>query len=134
MTLGERLVDDQPFVREGEEAVNIGVDLLADPYVPPCVRPGLPAVGFEWMTEEARDEEDLTANPAGVSSAEEASLRVLRERREAAISVLRATDYSYGVWEYEGGYIDDYDRARAETLLRETVREIVDDLRRNGFI
>ena len=134
VTLGERLVDDQPFVREGEEAVNIGVDLLADPYVPPCVRPGLPAVGFEWMTEEARDEEDVTANPAGVSSAEEASLRILRERREAAISVLRATDYSYGVWEYEDGWIDDYDRARAETLLRETVREIVDDLRRNGFI
>jgi hypothetical protein len=134
VTLGERLVDDQPFVREGDAPVNVGVDLLADPYVPPCARPGLPAVGFEWMTEEARDEEDVTGNPAGVSAAEEAALRALRERREAAISVLRAADYSYDVWEYEGGTIDDHDRARAETLLRETVREIVDDLRRNGFI
>ncbi|MBI5488064.1 MAG: hypothetical protein HY905_12090 [Deltaproteobacteria bacterium] len=134
VTLGERLNDDQPFVRDGETPVDIGVDLLSDPYVPPCARPGLPAVGFEWMTEEARDDEDLTGNPAGVSAAEESALRALRESREAVISVLRATDYSYNVWEYEDGWIDDSDRARAESLVRETVREIVDDLRRHGFI
>ncbi|MBI5500414.1 MAG: hypothetical protein HY907_09235 [Deltaproteobacteria bacterium] len=133
-TLGERLNDDQPFAHDGETPVAIDVDLLSDPYVPPCARPGLPAVGFEWMTEEARDDEDLTANPAGVSAAETSALRALRESRAAAISVLRATDYSYGVWEYEDGWIDDSDRTRAESLVRETVREIVDDLRRNGFI
>jgi hypothetical protein len=132
-TLGDRLREDQPFVREGDEPVNASIDLLAERYVPPCLRGELPAVGFEWMTEEARDDEDVTGNPAGLTDAEELALRNLRASAAAAISVLPATDYAYSVWDYEG-WIDDSDRARAETLLRETAREIVDDLRRNGFI
>ena len=132
-TLGDRLREDQPFVREGDEPVNASIDLLAEPFIPPCVRGELPAVGFEWMTEEARDDEDTTGNPAGLTDAEELALRNLRAGASAAISVLPATDYAYGVWDYEG-WIDDSDRARAETLLRETAREIVEDLRRNGLI
>ena len=134
LVLGDRLREDQPFVRDGGEPVNASIDLLAEPYAGPCVLGvGFPAVGFEWMTGEAEDDEDTTGNPAGLTDAEELALRNLRADAAAAISVLPATDYAYGVWDYEG-WIDDSDRARAETLLRETAREIVDDLRRNGFI
>ena len=47
---------------------------------------------------------------------------------------LPATDYAFTVIEYYGGGIDDSDRARAELLLGETIREILDGLRRDGCI
>jgi hypothetical protein len=135
LVLSDRLNEDQPFVREGTEPINASIDFLSAPYIAPCMRGELPAVGFEWMTDEARDDEDATRNPAGLTDVEEAALAALRERGEAGIAVLKAADYSYQVWEeYPGGYVDESDRARAETLLRGTVREIVDDLRRDGLI
>jgi hypothetical protein len=137
LVLSDRLNEDQPFVTTGDrvEPVNVSVDLLAESYVAPCMRGELPPVGFEWMTDEARDDEDVTANPAGLTEGEERSLAMMREAGTAGIAVLKAADYSYQVWEeYGGGYVDESDRARAETLLRETVREIVNDLRRDGLI
>ena len=57
----------------------------------------------------------------------------MRDLREAAIVPLRSADYPYEVWDF-GGWIDESDRARAEDLVRGTVRAILDDLKRDGFI
>jgi hypothetical protein len=133
VTLGDRLSEDQPFVHD-VGPVNATIDLLSATYNTSCPPSPFPPVGFEWMTEEAGDDEDVTGNPAGLTDAEELTLRNLRDVHQAAIAVLPATDYAYSVWDYGGGIVDDSDRARAETLLRETVREIVEDLERDGFI
>lgn len=136
-TLAERLTgtpEDQPFEADGIQA---NVDLLAPAisveWTEDCLGGYRPAVGFEFATEEAGDDEDLSRNPAGFTDAEEGVLPALRERYEAAIALLRATDFPYGVWDY-GWYVDDSDRARAEQALRDAVRVLLDDLQRDGFI
>jgi hypothetical protein len=137
LVLSDRLNDDQPFVAPGDRLppVNASIDLLSEPYVAPCMRGSLPAVGFEWMTEEARDDEDVTRNPAGLTDEEEDGLAILRETGSAAISVLKAADFSYQVYEeYGGGSIDESDRPRAEAQVRDAVRAIVEDLLRDGLI
>jgi len=134
-TLADRLREDQPF---GGGGFSIGVDLLAPALAieasPECPGALRVAVGLEFMTDEAGDDEDVSGNPAGLTDAEEAELRELDARHEAHVRPLPATDYAFDVWEYEDGTIDDSDRARAEGLLRDTVRAIVDELKRDGCI
>ena len=127
----ERLQPDQDFAAPG---VAVNVDLLAPEEPPPCPGVRLPAVGFEFQTEEAGDDEDLSGRPEGVTDAEEGVLAELDAAHAAHVRVLPATDYAYTVIEYPDGWIDDSDRARAELLLGETIREILDGLRRDGCI
>jgi hypothetical protein len=136
-TLAERLTgtpEDQPFEAEG---VRADVDLLAPAisadWTYDCMGGFRPAVGFEFMTEERGDDEDLSGDPAGFTATEAAALPGLRERYEAAITLLRATEFSYGVWDYDG-YIDDSDRARAEEAVKAAVRVVLDELKRDGLI
>ena len=136
-TLAERLggvPEDLPFEAEG---VRASVDLLAPAisveWTEDCLGGFRPAVGFEFATEERGDDEDLSGDPYGFSAAETAALPGLRERYEAAIALLRAAEFSYGVWDY-GGYVDDSDRARAEEAVRAAVRVVLDELKRDGFI
>ncbi|MDI7269537.1 MAG: hypothetical protein QME96_16230, partial [Myxococcota bacterium] len=138
-TLHERLMTDLPFpIGAGSDDALGRIDLLAPAisveWAPPCLGGYRPAIGFEFMTDEARDDEDVTGNAEGLTDAEEAFLGALRERREAGIAPIHATDHPYGVLEYIDGRIDDSDRARAEDLLRATVRAMLDDLRRDGMI
>ncbi|MBN1769764.1 MAG: hypothetical protein JXB32_00775 [Deltaproteobacteria bacterium] len=136
-TLAERLTgvpEDRPFEAEG---VRADVDLLAPAisveWTEDCLGGYRPAVGFEFATVERGDDEDVSDDPAGFTDAEEAALPGLRERYEAALALLRATDFPYGVWDY-GWYTDDSDRARAEQAVRDAVRVLLDELRRDGFI
>lgn len=136
-TLAERLdgvPEDRPFEAEG---VRASVDLLAPAisveWTEDCLGGFRPAVGFEFATEERGDDEELSSDPDGFSAAEAAALPGLRERYEAAIALLRAAEFSYGVWDY-GGYVDDSDRARAEAAVRAAVRVVLDELKRDGFI
>jgi hypothetical protein len=129
--LAERLRPDQDFAAPG---VATNVDLLAPEESPPCPGTLLPAVGFEFLTEEAGDDEDVSGRPAGVTDAEEAALAELDATHAAHVRVLPATDYAFTVIEYEDGWVDDSDRARAERLLGDTIREILDGLRRDGCI
>ncbi len=138
--LAERLAEDRMFA-EGEPAgtgsVLANIDLLAPEIAvetsPECPGGIRPSVGFEFMTDEAGDDEEVSGDPDGLTGAEETYLAGLREERRAAISVLRAADFPYDVVDY-GGYIEDYDRTRAEGLVRDTVRAIIDGLRRDGLI
>jgi hypothetical protein len=136
-TLHERLLTDQPFPGDSP-ATNDNIDLLA-PAIdveldPPCPGGYRPAVGLEFMTAEAGDDEDVSGNPAGLTDEEEEAYGALRERREAALTPLHATDYPYRVVEFVDGRTDDSDRARAEELLRAAVRTFLDELRRDGMI
>ena len=140
-TLYERVTTDLPFSSGGEpgpDEVFGNIDLLAPAtsveWAPPCPGGYRPAVGFEFMTDEAGDDEDVTGIAEGLTDAEEASLGGLRERHEAAIAPLHATDYPYRVVEFMDGRIDDSDHTRAEDLLRAAVRTLLDDLRRDGMI
>jgi hypothetical protein len=134
-TLTERLLVDVPFPPGGAIA---RIDLLAPATsaeeTPPCPGVDRPAVGFEFMTDEAGDDEDFSGNPEGLSDADEAHLATLRARREAAIAPFRASDYPYRVVRFIDDRIDDTDRFRAEDLLRDAVRGFLDDLRRDGMI
>jgi hypothetical protein len=141
-TLDERIVDDLDY-RLGDcgsdvDTGSANVDLLAPEtsveWAPPCPGGMRAAVGFEFLTDEAGDDEDVSGDPAGLTDGEEAWLVRNRECGEAAVSALRATDYPYEVWEYDDGTIDDSDRRRAEGLLGDTVRAIIDDLKDEGFI
>lgn len=136
-TLAERLTgasEDVPFEAEG---VRAEVDLLAPAisveWTEDCLGGFRPAVGFEFATDERGDDEDLSGDPAGFTAAEAAALPGLRERYEAALAVLRATDFSYGVRDY-GDYVDDSDRLRAEQAVKDAVRTVLDELKRDGFI
>ncbi|MBI5488065.1 MAG: hypothetical protein HY905_12095 [Deltaproteobacteria bacterium] len=138
--LAERVVEDQSFfMRDGASTsgVSAEVDLLAPAVAveetPECPGGLRPAVGFEFATEEAGDDEDLSGDPDGLTDTEEAYLTRLRDDARAAISVLRAADHPYDVWDYDG-YIEDYDRARAEEEVRQAVRDLLDGLRRDGLI
>jgi hypothetical protein len=126
--------EDLAFEAEG---VRADVDLLAPAisveWTEECLGGYRPAVGFEFLTEERGDDEDLSGDPAGFTAAEAATLPGLRERYEAAITLLRATEFSYGVWDYDG-YIDDSDRVRAEEAVKAAVRVVLDELKRDGFI
>ena len=140
-TLHERLMTDQPFPSGGEPEPDdvVGrIDLLAPALdvepAPPCPGGDRPAVGFEFMTDEAGDDEDVSGNAEGLTGAEEALLGLLRARREAGIAPIHATGYPYRVVEFVDGRLDDSDRARAENLLRAAVRTLLDDLRRDGMI
>ena len=138
--LAGQLQEDQPFSSAGDgdvAPVEANVDLLA-----PHLRRGLPPecdelvgplVGFEFATGEAGDDEDVSGAPAGLTAAEESALQALRETRDAAVAVLHAADYPYDVWDNRY-WIDDSDRARAEQLVRETVRVLLDDLRHDGIL
>jgi hypothetical protein len=138
--LAGQLLADQPFFSAGEgdvAPVEANVDLLA-----PHLRRGLPPecdelvgppVGFEFATDEAGDDEDVSGAPAGLTAAEEAALQALRESRDAAIAVLHAADYPYEAWDYRY-WVDDSDRARAEQLVRDTVRVLLEDLRHDGIL
>ena len=129
--LTERLRPDQDFVAPG---VATNVDLLAPEESPPCPGTLLPAVGFEFLTEEAGDDEDVSGRPEGLTDGEERALAALDATHAAHVRVLPATDYAFTVIEYDDGWIDDSDRARAERLLGDTIREILDGLRRDGCI
>jgi hypothetical protein len=138
--LADRLQEDQSFSHfDGADTsgVQANVDLLATEIAveltPECGGGVRPAVGFEFMTDEAGDDEDVSGDPNGLTDAEETYLDGLRDGRRASISALRAADYPYDVVDY-GGYVEDYDRARAEELVRQTVRAILDELRRDGLI
>jgi hypothetical protein len=138
--LAERVREDQPFLHSdgaGDPGVQANVDLLATEIAveltPECGGGVRPAVGFEFMTDEAGDDEDVSGDPNGLTDAEETYLEGLRDDRGASISALRAADYPYDVWDYDG-YIEDWDRARAEELVRQTVRAILDELRLDGLI
>jgi hypothetical protein len=138
--LAERVVEDgEFFYRDGADTSGafVNVDLLASEVwveeTPECAGGRRPAVGFEFATADAGDDEDVSGDRNGVTAAEEAYLAALRERGVAAISVLQALDYPYDVWDY-GGTIDDSGRAAAEERVREAVRGILDDLRRDGLI
>ncbi len=134
-TLDERIAEDLPFRGGRDEGL---IDLLAPEIsvepAPPCPGAVRPTVGFEFMTEEAGDDEDVSGDPAGLSDADEAWLAELRARHEAGVAVLRATDYPYRFVELMDGRFDDTDRARAEELLRAAVRSWIDELRRDGMI
>jgi hypothetical protein len=136
-TLAERLTgapEDQPFEAAG---VRAEVDLLAPeitvPWTYDCLGGYRPAAGFEFLTEERGDDEDLSGDPAGFTAAEAVALTGLRERYEAALTLLRATDFAYGVWDY-GDWVDDSDRARAEEAVKAAVRVVLDELKRDGMI
>ena len=138
--LAERVREDQPFLHSagaGDPGVQANVDLLATEIAveltPECGGGIRPAVGFEFMTDEAGDDEDVSGDPNGLTDAEETYLEGLRDGRRASISALRAADYPYDVVDYDG-YIEDYDRVRAEELVRQTVRAILDELRLDGLI
>jgi len=139
-TLDERLTEDVPFrSRIAPPSFHVGtIDLLAPEISvepsPPCPGGSRPTVGFEFMTEEAGDDEDLSGNPAGLTNADEAGLAELRALHEVGIAVLRATDYPYRLVELMDGRFDDTDRPRAEDLLRAAVRTLLADLRRDGMI
>jgi hypothetical protein len=140
-TLDERLTEDLPFRSDlaPDPSVPVGtIDLLAPEISvepsPPCPGAAWPTVGFEFMTDEAGDDEGLSGNPAGLTDDEEALLADLRARHEVGIAVLRATDYPYRFVELMDGRFDDTDRVRAEDLLRAAVRTLLDDLRRDGMI
>lgn len=134
-TLAERLRADQPFAAPG---VTVEVDLFAPAAAveeaPPCPGARRPAVGFEFLTVEAGDDEDVSGRPEGLTDAEERALAALDATHEAHVRPLPATDYAFTVIEYDDGWIDDSDRARAERLLGDTVREVLDGLRRDGCI
>lgn len=138
-TLDERLRVDVSFPGDADPDPPIArIDLLAaavdvEP-TPSCPGDHRPAVGFEFLTDEAGDDEDLSGNGDGLSDAEEAFLGTLRARRAAGIAAIRATDHAYVVVETVDGRTDDSDRLRAEESLRETVRALLDDLRRDGMI
>ncbi|MBN1771116.1 MAG: hypothetical protein JXB32_07645 [Deltaproteobacteria bacterium] len=141
-TLHERLATDRTLslpATDGAGGVTATVDLFAPALpaaeeTPPCPARARPAVGFEFLTDEAGDDEDVSDDAAGLTDAEEASLRTRRERHEAGIAVLRTRDYPYRFLELVGGGTDDYDRLRAEEDLRAAVRALIDDLRRDGML
>ena len=141
-TLDERLRPDVTLsLAATPEAggVTATVDLLAPELAageeaPPCPARARPAAGFEFVTAEAGDDEDVSGDPAGLTDAEEASLRGRHERREVGVAVLRARDYPYRFLELVGGATDDRDRLRAERELRDAVRTLVEDLRRDGML
>jgi hypothetical protein len=138
-TLDERLTEDVPFWGSAGPADYIGtIDLLA-PVIsvepsPTCSGDVRPAVGLEFMTDEAGDDEDVSRLAAGLSNTDEGRLADLRARAEVGIGVLRAIDYPYRLVELMDGRFDDTDRARAKDLLRTAVRTWIDDLRRDGMI
>ncbi|MBI5500413.1 MAG: hypothetical protein HY907_09230 [Deltaproteobacteria bacterium] len=138
--LAERALEDESFfMRDGASTSGVAaeVDLLAPEVAvettPECPGGLRPAVGFEFATEEAGDDEDLSGDPDGLTDTEEAYLGRLRDDARAAVSVLRSADHPYDVWDYDG-YIEDYDRARAEEEVRQAVRDLLDALRRDGLI
>ena len=137
LSLADRIVSDMPFDEVGPPPVAVDVDVLAPANSieeePGCPGGYLPAVGVEFATVEAGDDEDDSGDPAGLTDVEEAGLAELRERGDAAIAVIRSADHPYDVWDYDG-YIEDYDRARAEADVRQAVRDLLDGLRRDGFI
>jgi hypothetical protein len=100
---------------------------------PPCPPGFLPPIGFEFMTEEAGDDQDVSADPRGLTDAEEAVLDEFRTAGTAAIARIRADDFPYEVVDWDG-WLDESDKARAESLVRETVRALLADLRRDGFL
>jgi hypothetical protein len=134
-TLAERLLPEGEFRRPG---VELNVDLLAPEAAveetPGCAGGLRPAAGFEFKTDEEADDEDVSGRPAGVTDAEERVLAELDAAHRAHVRVLPSTDYAYTVIEYEDGWIDESDRARAERLLGDTIREILDGWRRDGCI
>ncbi|MBI5490929.1 MAG: hypothetical protein HY905_26590 [Deltaproteobacteria bacterium] len=138
--LADRVLEDQPFVRladDGTTAARASIDILA-PEIHVEVTPECPAawrasVGFEFATDEAGDDEDVSGNPDGLTDAEEAALASLRESRAAAVAVIRSSDHPYDVWDY-GAWVEDYDRANAEEEVRQAVRNLIADLRRDGML
>lgn len=123
----------------GAAPVAASIDLLApalpaEEESPPCPPRARPPVGFEFLTAEAGDDQDVSGDPAGLTNAEETSLRTRRDRRETGVAVLRASDYPYRYLELVGGGTDDHDRLRAEEELRAAVRALVEDLRRDGML
>ena len=138
--LGERLRADQPYVHEDDvhaEPVAVNVDLLA-PEIGADPRPECPThpgttIGFEFMTDESGDDQAVSGDPDGLTPGELAHLADLRTIGATAISAIRAADYPYDVVDY-GGWVEESDRTRAEELVRQTVRAILDELRRDGLL
>jgi hypothetical protein len=141
--LAGRIQPDRPFrIVEPVPATEPGlnVDRLAPSIrVPVPGDPGAdglaPAVGFEFMTDEAGDDQEVSGDPDGLTRREESLLDGLRSERSAAIERLRSADYPYDVWVHEwDGWEDDSDKVNAENAVRETIRALLDDLRRDGFL
>jgi hypothetical protein len=117
--------------------VYANVDLLAPKVTVEATEEGCPggerpAVGFEFMTDEAMDDEDISGAPGGFTDDEEAALDAMRARREAAVERLRADGFPYVV--RTGPYWDESDKSRAEQLVRDTVQALFDDLRADGLL
>jgi hypothetical protein len=143
-TIAERALENRDFAAPataGRAAVTLEVDLLAPAVdVPPdgtCPGGPRPAVGFEFATSEANDDEDLTLDPNGLTAAETTALGQLRTAREAAVVVLQSADFVYHE-SYDGADVAGSDggitRAEAEMTLRERVRQILTELQGEGLL
>jgi hypothetical protein len=132
-TLDERIIEDVALV---DLAIRAELDLYAPVQCidgPDCGR-CFGVSGFEFLTDEAGDDEEISGDPDGFTDAEAAQIADLRRSRAAGVGLLRAADYSYVAWAFGDGEVDDGDKARAEELLRAMVRTLIAELVRDGLI
>lgn len=141
-SFGDRALEDQLYehatvgtygpVHARIDVLAPALDLPADDTCPALRRV---AVGVEFTTEAAGDDESLSGNPDGLTTAERQAVTQLRIDGDDSILVLSDQDFPYEV--YEGmadASADPTARATAEDALRARVRLFVDDLRRDGLI
>jgi hypothetical protein len=137
-TLVERLLEDQPLAIVDADAGPIGsaeIDFLAPQDTIPaserCPARLRQAVGFEFMTSEEGDNEDVSGRTEGLTRTEREALAAIRTLGRDAIAVLDAEGFTYMMPSY--GDPSPY-RARAEEDLRQAVLELIAELRRDGML
>ncbi|MBI5489304.1 MAG: hypothetical protein HY905_18360 [Deltaproteobacteria bacterium] len=137
-TLAERLNEDQTIEVAGSDGVVVGtaeMDFLAPQDLiregEACPQRLRQAVGFEFLTFEEDDNEDVSGRAEGFTAAELAALADLRSSGKAAMEVLDAELFTY--WTYSYGDPSS-SRAVAEENLRQAVLDLIAELRRDGML
>jgi hypothetical protein len=141
LLLGDRLQQDLLFEHPTVGSygpVRAEIDLLAPAQELPaegtCPAAQLAAVGVEFTTDAAGDDESVSGDPDGLTAAERQALDRLRTEATAAMLVLSDQDFPYEVEEGTPPDATAAARAPAEDELRVRVRQFVDELRRDGLI
>jgi hypothetical protein len=137
-TLSERMREDQSLAilnAEAEPAGSAVIDLFAPQDTIPagetCPARLRQAVGFEFMTPEEGDDEDVSGRTEGFTRTEREALAARRTLGKEAMAVLDAESFPYATLEYADP--SPY-RARAEENLRAAVLELIAELRRDGML
>ena len=140
--LADRALEDQPYehaavgtygpVHARIDVLAPALDLPADGTCPALQRV---AVGIEFTTEAAGDDESTSGNPDGLTTTERQAVMQLRLDGGDSILVLSDQDFPYEAFSDDAdASTDPAMRATAEDALRARVRQFVDELRRDGLI